>query len=409
MSLAIEYAEKADARLANGRLDLVRMRRDRHAKLLAQLADRHLDAILLITSGNVLYASGMRLPAVDGGRAVHQRTAVLVVAGERYPHIFTSWPELAPGELPPDHVHPPLWPDNEAGVADLVRRVGDLVPADAVVGVDDSTFAMHVGLPRLAPGWQLKSATPLLVAARLHKTEDEVECMWRAWLINEAANAAAEELVRPGVRLTELVGTYYRRLYELGATCNFLDPVFQVMPSRIADGPWSTNGDVPFALITTDQVVGAGDVIWTDTVMGYEGYSSDVGRTWFVDRPTATQRSLYEQWSDITQAVLDAMKPGVSGAELCALATELNGGRKPWLDHYFLGHTLGLEGGEQQRFGSDLGPEADEKLILEPGMAVVIEPITWADGECGYRCEELVIITDDGAERVSSYPDTPFL
>jgi Xaa-Pro aminopeptidase len=42
-------------------------------------------------------------------------------------------------------------------------------------------------------------------------------------------------------------------------------------------------------------------------------------------------------------------------------------------------------------------------------MAIVIEPITWQDGECGYRCEELVIITEDGAERISSYPDTPFL
>jgi Xaa-Pro aminopeptidase len=99
----------------------------------------------------------------------------------------------------------------------------------------------------------------------------------------------------------------------------------------------------------------------------------------------------------------------VSGADLTALATEVNGGQKPWLDHYFLGHTLGLEGGEQQRFGSDLGQEADEKFVLEPGMAVVIEPITWADGEGGYRCEELVVITEDGHEQISSYPDTPFL
>jgi Xaa-Pro dipeptidase len=181
------------------------------------------------------------------------------------------------------------------------------------------------------------------------------------------------------------------------------------MPSTITEGPWSTNGDVPFALITTDQIVSAGDVIWTDTVMGYEGYSSDVGRTWFVDRPTTTQRSLFTRWDTITDAVLQAMKPGVSGADLTALATEANDGRKPWLDHYFLGHTLGLEGGEQQRFGSDLGQEADEKFVLEPGMAIVIEPITWQDGERGYRCEELVIITEDGAERISSYPDTPFL
>jgi Xaa-Pro aminopeptidase len=409
VSVAAQYAAMAEARVANGRLDVARMRRDRHAKLQTQLADRRLDAILLLTSGNVLYASGAHLPAVDGGRAVHQRSAALILAGDRFPHVFTPWPELVPPELPADHLHATLWPDNEAGVVDLVRRVGEVIGSHATLGVDDSTFAMHVGLPRLAPGWTLKGAGPLVVAARLHKTPDEVECMWRAWLINEAANAAAEDLVRPGIRLTDLVGTYYRRLYELGATCNFLDPVFQVMPSRIEDGPWSSNGDVPFALITTDQIVSAGDVIWTDTVMGYEGYSSDVGRTWFVDRPSAAQRSLFTRWHDITDAVMQAMRPGVSGADLTALATEANGGHKPWLDHYFLGHTLGIEGGEQQRIGSDLGEEADERLILEPGMAIVIEPITWQDGECGYRCEELVVITEDGAERISSYPDTPFL
>ena len=82
---------------------------------------------------------------------------------------------------------------------------------------------------------------------------------------------------------------FLRRLFELGATCNFLDPVFQAMPERIADGPWSTNNDVPFNLITVDHIVSEGDVIWTDTVMGYEGYASDVGRTWVAGRVVAAR------------------------------------------------------------------------------------------------------------------------
>lgn len=409
MTIAQTYAEKAAARLWNGQLDLARLRRDRHAKLQAQLTRRGIDALMLITSGNVLYASGAHLPAADGGRAVHQRTAALVVAGDAQPHVFTPAPELAPPELAADHVHPMLWPETDTGIEDLVRRVGALIPNAATLAVDDQTFPMFTGLPRLAPGWTIKPANSMLVSARLHKTVDEVECMWRAWLINEAGNAAAEEIVRPGIRLTDLVGVYYRRIHELGATCNFLDPVFQAMPEAIADGPWSTNGDVPFALITTDRVLEPGDVVWTDTVMGYQGYSSDVGRTWFVNPPSATQRALFEQWRDITDTVIAAMKPGVTGADLTALAIEVNGGTKPWLEHYFLGHTLGLEGGEQQRFGSDLGQEADERFVLEPGMAIVIEPTTWQDGQRGYRCEELVIVTEDGIDRVSSYPNTPFL
>jgi Xaa-Pro aminopeptidase len=232
--------------------------------------------------------------------------------------------------------------------------------------------------------------------------------MRRSWWINEAASQAAEQILRPGIRLTDLSGVYLRRLLELGATQNFLDPVFQCMPERIADGPWSTNGDVPFALVTADHVVRHGDVVWTDTVSGYEGYASDVGRTWVVGRPHPRLRDLYLRWQEITDAVIAAIRPGVTGAELVRVATRANGGRRPWLDHYFLGHTLGLEGGEPQRIGSDAGPAADEALVLEPGMAVVIEPVTWEDGHAGWRCEELVFVTESGCEKVSRYPNEPF-
>jgi len=242
----------------------------------------------------------------------------------------------------------------------------------------------------------------------VRKTPDELQCMRRSWEINEAATYAAEQILRPGVRLTELSGAFFRRLFALGATSHFLDPVFQAMPERIADGPWSTNGDVPFNLVTTDHIVSDGEVIWTDTVMGYEGYASDVGRTWVVGRPSQHVRGLYERWQEITDAVIAEIRPGVTGAVLTRTATELNGGKKPWLDHFFLAHGLGLEGGEPQQIGSDRGQEFDEQFVLEPGMAIVVEPVTWQDGHAGWRCEELVFVTDGGYELVSRYPNEPF-
>ena len=52
--------------------------------------------------------------------------------------------------------------------------------------------------------------------------------------------------------------------------------------------------------------------------------------------------------------------------------------------------------------------EYDEQFVLEPGMTIVLEPVTWRDGHAGYRCEELVFVTDDGHEQVSAYPNEPF-
>jgi Xaa-Pro aminopeptidase len=390
-------------------LDLARMRRERLLKLRRAMEREGIDALLLLTSGSVLYATGAWMPAVDNGRATHQRVGALVLRDDASPHLFTPYAEGAPPELPSARLHAPLWPETDAGVQGLARRVAELLGAGARrIAVDDWTAPMWLRLRQLLAPIEIGNALPLVTACRLHKTPDEQECMRRSWWMNEAASQAAEQALRPGVRMTELTGIYLRRLLELGATCNFLDPVFQIMPERIADGPWSTNGDVPFALVTADHVARHGDVVWTDTVSGYEGYASDVGRTWVVGRPSPVLRDLYLRWQEITDAVVDAIRPGATGAELARVATRANGGKRPWLDHYFLGHTLGLEGGEPQRFGSDAGPEVDEKLVLEPGMAVVIEPVTWKDGHGGWRCEELLFVTGTGCEKVSRYRNEPF-
>jgi Xaa-Pro dipeptidase len=390
-------------------LDLSRMRSERLSKLQSAMERDGLDALLLLTSGSVLYATGAWMPAADNARATHQRVCALVLRGEASPHLFTPYAEGAPPELPLENLHAPLWPESDAGVEDMARRVAERLGADARrIAVDDWTTSMWLRLRKLLAPVEIGNAAALVTACRLHKTPDEQECMRRSWWLNEAASQATEQSLRAGVRMTDLTGVYLRRLLELGATCNFLDPVFQIMPERIADGPWSTNGDVPFALVTADHVARHGDVVWTDTVSGYEGYASDVGRTWVVGRPSGVLRDLYLRWQEISDAVIDAIRPGVSGAELVRIATRANGGKRPWLDHYFLGHTLGLEGGEPQRFGSDAGPDVDEQLVLEPGMAVVIEPVTWKDGHAGWRCEELLFVTDDGHEKVSRYPNEPF-
>ncbi len=392
--------------LAPRELDLARLRRERFAKLQAALRDQALDALLLLGTGNVIYASGAGNVLADNNRRYQDRIVVLVVADEEQPHVFTSYRDGIPPDLAADHVHSPVYLETEAGVRAFAQTIHELTGGSvARMAVDDYTAPMWFHLPVALPGTELVDAVPLMTAARVIKTRDEQECMRRSWEINEAATYAAEQILRPGIRLTDLTAVFLRRLFELGATCNFLDPVFQAMPERIADGPWSTNNDVPFNLITVDHVISEGDVIWTDTVMGYEGYASDVGRTWVAGRVSPTLRELRTRWQEITDGVIEQLKPGVTGDVLTRIAIEANGGTKPWLDHFFLAHGLGLEGGEPQQVGADRGPEFDEKFVLEPGMAIVIEPVTWLDGHAGWRCEELVFITDDGHERVSNYPN----
>src|SRR5262245_36914309 len=185
-------------------LDLARMRRERFAKLQGAMERDGIDALLLLASGSVLYATGAWMLAADNGRATHQRVGALVVRGGAAPHLFTPYAEGAPAALPGDHVHPPLWPETDAGVDESARIVAELAAARARrIPLDVFTVPMWLRLPNLLAPAELPSAPPLLTACRLHKTPDELECRRRSWWMNEAASQAAEQALRPGVRMTD--------------------------------------------------------------------------------------------------------------------------------------------------------------------------------------------------------------
>ncbi len=82
--------------------------------------------------------------------------------------------------------------------------------------------------------------------------------------INEAAIADLKAIVRPGVRGTELTGRFLECIVELGASANTVDPICQVMPASITEGPFSMTGDVVFPLCTTADPFDRGDVVWVD-------------------------------------------------------------------------------------------------------------------------------------------------
>jgi Xaa-Pro dipeptidase len=162
-------------------------------------------------------------------------------------------------------------------------------------------------------------------------------------------------------------------------------------------------------LLTTERELAAGDVLWTDVSITYQGYCSDFGRTWVVgEEPTPRQHAQYYKWQEIMDAVLAVARAGATVADLGRTATKANGGTKPWLPHFYLGHSIGVNAAETPMIGTDLGDEFDEHFVMEPGMVMVLEPVVWEEGTGGYRSEEIIIITEDGHIRLTDYPYDPY-
>jgi Xaa-Pro aminopeptidase len=387
------------------------MRTERHARLQQHMAAHGVDALLLLGTTAVAYATGADVPATDSGRAAFVRPVAVVVAGATHPHLFTPYPEGSPPDLPADHLHPAAYPDLDDGAGALAAALADLVQAGGRLGCDEVPHP----LGRALAGWSLVPAAGVLGPAKLCKTADELACIRRAQAINEAAMLDVASRLRPGVTQTELSARFLRRVVELGADTNGIDPIWQPMPASLADGPWTVHGDVAFPLASAPRPLDDGDVIWVDTGIHVGGYASDFGRTWIVGddpRPTARQQDQFARWRAVVEAVLALCKPGVSALDLAraAIAADAAGsaGRRPWIEHFYLAHGVGTDSAEMPLIGTDLGEAFDEGQVLAPGMVLVLEPVIWDDGAAGYRSEDIVAITDDGWMPLSDHPYDPF-
>jgi Xaa-Pro aminopeptidase len=392
-------------------LDLARMRRERGARLRAELERSELVALLLLGASNVRFATGLHPMHADAARVTHERSAVLFPR-DGAPHVFTPFAETAPPELARDHVHPPLWLESGAGVDEAARRLCDALGARlrGPLGVDEHSPASWFGLGK-ALGVELADAAPVLGPAKLAKSEDEIECIRRAQRANEAAMRRVQPALRPGLRQCDLSALFLAALFETEATGNCIDPIWQVMEPSRALGPWTTHGDLAFPTCTTDRVLREGDVVWVDTGIDYCGYASDFGRSWLIGQPpraSARQRDQLRRWREVIDAVLALVRPGTTGLELVRRATEVAGGRRPWPEHFYLIHGIGTDPAEMPLVGTDLGEAFDESVVLTPGMVLVLEPAIWDDGHGGYRAEEIVAVTATGYDQLSDYPYAPF-
>ncbi|MGH2684433.1 MAG: M24 family metallopeptidase [Actinomycetota bacterium] len=377
------------------------MRRERHAKLQHQLDVQHLDGLLLLGTANVAYATGAAAPAVDSARAAYLRPVAVIRLDEPVAHLFTPYPDGAPPDV---EAHGPLYPDLDDGATAMAGLFG---PGQRVAA-DEVTHPML----RAMAGVDFVPASGVLGPAKLCKTPDELACIGAAQRINELAMADVIPMLRPGVRQIDLTARFLRRIFELGADANGIDPIWQVMPPRKADGPWTTHGDIAFPTPSTDRSLEEGDVIWVDSGVHVEGYASDFGRTWLCaadPTPSAQQQAQATRWRAVVDAVVALCKPGVSALELCRAAIAANDGIKPWIEHFYLAHGVGTDSAEMPLIGTDLGEAFDEQLVLEPGMVLVLEPVIWDDGAAGYRSEDIVAITDDGWMPLSDHPYDPFV
>lgn len=242
------------------------------------------------------------------------------------------------------------------------------------------------------------SSEPLVASFRGRRLAKEVEILREAARHTDALirDALSGLVITPGTTTERDIGEYLTtRTKMLGATVPFMSVV--AGPSRGHADP-------------SGRVIERGDLVRIDFGITLRGYSTDLQRTAYVlrrgeKRAPAEIRKMWNTSRTALNKQIAAMKPGVSGVEIDAIA------RKTMEDAGFegpphgTGHPIGFV---VHDVGPLICPDWPERygttvfLEMEEDQTFAVEPIVYAPyegvGEIHIGLEEDVVITRDGAE-----------
>lgn len=355
----------------SGRLERVR-------PLLEQSA---VDALLVSELANVRYLSGftgsaaMLLVSVDGatlltdGRYRTQAAEQLAAAGAR-------GVDLAVGNAADQR---------RALLGALERTRVTRLGLEA----DHVTWAAQRRLAEACTGVELMAVSGVVEGLRQVKDDQELERMDYAARV---ADAALEE-VRPMLdeQRTELevalaLDTAMRRL---GAE----DRAFETI---VASGP---NSAKPHARPSGRRLV-RGDAVVVDFGAAYDGYRSDMTRTFFAGGPPDGVLGRVRDAVAAAQAAgLDAVRAGVAGGDVDRVCRDCiaEAGFAEEFEHG-TGHGVGLHIHEAPSVGPGV------TAILRAGAVVTVEPGVYLAGVGGVRIEDTVEVTEDGCRPLTRFP-----
>jgi Xaa-Pro aminopeptidase len=282
----------------------------------------------------------------------------------------------------------------------------DLLAATAAALADpwcDPTSRPAALLARLRsafPAVDMADLSPMLDAIRMCKDDTEIALLRRAGALCAAGITQAMRATAPG-----------RFEYELAAVAGF---VFAAGGAR-GDGyraivAGGTNAWYGHYGRQSSQLAD-GDLVLMDYAPDFAYYTSDIGRMWPVNGVySAAQRALYGFIVAYHRALLRRLRPGALPDEIMdSAATEMSrlldrtsfatgvhrDAARGALD--FRGHLSHPVGMSVHDVGSY------RSTPLRPGTVISVDPMLWIEPERGYvRCEDTVVITEDGYENLTA-------
>jgi Xaa-Pro aminopeptidase len=386
------------------RIDLDRLRRERLARITAQLEASSLGGLLCFDFSNIRYLTATHIGTWAVDKLI--RFAVLPRGGEpvlwdfgsaaRHHQLFNPWLDgdkraRAGISTLRGAFHP------GAGVAqEVARKVATVLRehdlAGEPLGVD--LVEMPILEALRAEGIDVVDGQQVFLEARRIKTQDEIALLTQACSMVDAAYEELYGFLRPGVRENECVGLVSKVLYDLGS--EYVEGVNAISGERCSPHPH----------VYSDRIVRPGDPAFFDILHSHVGYRTCYYRCFAVGSASPAMADAYTRCREYMDLAIAQVRPGATTADIVELwptAEEFGFRDEEAAFALQYGHGVGLSIWEKPIFSRLVSLEHPE--TLEQGMVFALETY-WpaADGWSAARIEEEVVVTADGCEVITKFP-----
>lgn len=356
---------------------------ERVEQLIKELQKHNLDSALVTSTANFYYLSNYYTDPHERVIAVYASEKIdpiiLVPKMEERDAKAAGWNGL----IISYHDHENPW----QLLGDYLRSENKL-PTSIAIEHDHMTLERYEQLKKQFPDQQFVDLENILAEIRAIKTKKEYTLLKQAAQIADEAIKIGAEAIHEGITELEVVAKIEYEMKKQGirdmsfaTTCLF---------GAKTASPHGTPGQ---------SKIEAGDFVLFDLGVVFEGYCSDITRTFAYKSVTPEQKVIYE-------TVLTANEKGIEAAQINTPVNQVDLAARKSIEaegygEYFnhrIGHGLGIEIHEFPSMSSD------NPLPLKEGMCFTIEPGIYIPEKGGVRIEDMIFMTKNGPEVLTAFP-----
>ena len=386
------------------RVDFERLRQYRLARVKEMLNEYDLGAVLLFETSNIRYATATQI----GYWAFNKGERWALVTQEGRPKIWDFGSAAKAPRLQLPHMYDSensiggntglqgaIGPEtglHARAVREIKGALEDAGVAEEKLGVDMAETAVLLALQDA--GLVVVDGQQAMMRAREIKSDDEITLLTQACAMVDGVYQDIFEMLKPGVRESDVVGMAHARLFEMGS--EFVEAINSIAGERCSPHPH----------VFSDRLIRPGDQAYFDIIHAFNGYRTCYYRTFVVGRATQAQHDAFKQSREWMDAAIELVKPGATTDQIAKVWPEAHEfGFEDEMDAFGLqfGHGVGV-GLHERPIISRLN-SLDDPVEIKEGMLFALETYApAADGRSAARIEEEVVVTADGPKVITLFP-----